>query len=297
LPVLRALAFAAALALAGSAGAEVAFVGFHDGRWSLFEAGASGDPPRSVRPGLTFDASAPALSPDGERVAFEVPGQGILVCPLRGEGRCESVKTELGWPVRPTWNPATGELVFVRYVADSSGEDSDVLVASADLGEIRPLVRHTGNQDSPDVSPDGRLLVYDSAQTVSLQRGAVHVVRNLWVVDLETGTVRPLVPAAAQDMQPDVSPDGRWVAFASNRSGGFEIWVVGIDGEGLRRVTSGPGSKIWPAWSPDGGSILYTRTAEGRSELWTTSADGSAAEPYRPFGAGSDMQLRDPDWR
>jgi Tol biopolymer transport system component len=280
------------------AAADLVFVGWREGSWSLFRQVEPATAPEILRHDLAFDASAPALSPDGLRVAFEVPGQGILVCPLDAAGRCETLRTEIGWPARPTWNPATGELLFVRYVADAAGEDSDLLIASPDLTKVRPLVAQTGNQDSPDVSADGRLLVYDSAQVLTLHRGGVQVVRHLWALDLETGRARPLVPGAAQDMQPDLSPDGRWVAFSSDRGDeGFEIWVVGIDGQGLRQVTAGEGVGTWPAWSPDGTTILYTRAREGRFELWTTPADGSATRPFEPFGGGSDVQLRDPDWR
>lgn len=297
-PAAVALALVSLAAGVGSAQAEVVFCALLGNTWAVHARASEQEEARPVRPDLAFDASAPALSPDGSRVAFEVPGQGILVCPVDGTARCETLRTELGWPVRPTWNPATGELVFVRYVADASGEDSDLLVASPRLDAVRPLLSQTGNQDSPDVSPDGRWLVYDSAQTVSVHRGGLQVVRHLWAMDLETGAARPLVPGAGQDMQPDVSPDGRWVAFASDRGGsGFEIWVVGLDGQGLRQVTSGAGVKTWPAWSPDGANLLYTRAHEGRSELWKAAADGSAAQPYRPLGAGSDAQLRDPDWR
>lgn len=246
---------------------------------------------------LAFDASSPALSPDGARVAFEVPGQGILVCSIDERGPCDTLKTRVGWPVRPTWNPVTGELVFVRFVADSSGEDSEIVVASSDLGTVRPLIRQTGSQDSPDVSPDGTLLVYDSAQTVALHQAGVQVIRQLWVMNLESGVARPLVPDAAQDMQPDFSPDGTRVAFASNRGGGFDIWIVGVDGSGLRQVTSGAGSKTWPAWSPDGGALLYTRLLDGRSELWKIASDGSGAARYELAGSGSDAQFRDADWR
>lgn len=290
-----------ALVLAGTpavADAGLVFVALHGETWSLFRQAEPATAPETLRRDLAFDASAPALSPDGLRVAFEVPGRGILVCPLDEAARCETLRTEIGWPARPAWNPATGELVFVRYVADAAGEDSDLLIASPDLSQVRPLVAQTGNQDSPDVAADGRLLVYDSAQVLTLHRGGVQVVRHLWALDLESGRARPLVPGAAQDMQPDLSPDGRWVAFSSDRGGeGFEIWVVGIDGEGLRQVTTGEGAGTWPAWSPDGATILYTRAREGRFELWTTPVDGSASRPFEPFGGGSDVQLRDPDWR
>lgn len=70
--------------------------------------------------------------PDGEPVASEMPGHGILVCPLASETSCERLDTELGWPVRPTWRPDTGELVLVCYVADASGEAPEILVATPD---------------------------------------------------------------------------------------------------------------------------------------------------------------------
>jgi len=292
------VAVLAIFAISPSGAAEVVYVSSENGNWSLLLDHLSGERPTPLRPNLAADASAPALSPDGKRVAFEVPGRGILVCALDGGAPCSTLKTELGWPVRPAWNPATGELVFVRYVADADGESSDLLVASPDLSTIRPLLTQTGNQDDPDLSPDGRLLVYDSAQTVALHRGGVQVVRQLWVMDLETGAARPLVPGAGQDMEPDVSPDGRRVAFASDRGGdGFEIWVVGLDGGGLRQVTSGPGSKTWPAWSPDGETILFTRAHEGRTDLWLTAADGSSTERFEPFGPDAAVELRDADWR
>lgn len=294
------LVFAVALALATAppTAAELVYSALVDGVWVVQVQATPDQAARPVGKGLAIDASAPALSPDGGRVAFEVPGQGILICPIRDDAQCETLRVDLGWPVRPTWNPGTGELVFVRYVAGASREDSDILIASPDLDEVRPLLTQTGNQDSPDVSPDGRLLVYDSAQTVAMHRGTVQVVRHLWVMDLNTGLARPLAPGDSQDKEPDVSPDGRWVAFASDRNGeGFEIWVVGLDGRGLRQVTGGNGSKTWPAWSPDGETILYTRAHEGRTELWITAVDGSEAERYQPLPSSPDAQLRDPDWR
>jgi TolB protein len=239
------------------------------------------------------DASAPALSPDGKRIAFEVAGQGILVCPVEGEASCETVKTGLGSAVQPAWDPKSGELVFVRYTATMSGEDSDILVTQNGLRDVRPLVSHTGNQDDPDVSPDGRLLAYSSGLVISLRQAGVRVVRQLWIMDLASGAPTLLVPGAYQDIHPDWSPDGEWIAFASDRSGELEIWVVRADGTGLRQVTTGPGAKSWPAWSPDGRKILYTRSAEGKQGLWLVEADGSGDAP---FAAGTDA-LRDPDWR
>lgn len=289
---LLALAAGAFLTLA-SAHAAVTCTSLRDGIWQVVYQDQPSAAPRVIGGNLGADASAPALSPDGRQVAFEVAGQGILICPVEGGERCRTVETGTGTAVRPAWTPA-GELVFARYLVDASGEDSDLLTTQNGLAEVRPLVLQTGSQDDPDVSPDGGSLAYVSAQTISLRRAGMQVVRNLWVMDLGTGVPRLLVPGVHQDLHPDWSPDGQWIAFASDRSGELEIWVVRPDGSGLKQVTSGPGSKTWPSWSPDGKRILYTGSHEGRQGLWIVGADGSGAEP---FAAGGDAQLRDADWR
>ena len=283
---------AGALLAAASAEAGVAYIALRDDLWQVVYQDSPSSAPRVVGGGLGADASAPALSPDGKRVAFEVTGQGILVCPLAGKADCRTV-TATGSAVRPAWNAKSGELVFARFLADSSGEDSDILVTLNGLQDIRPLVTHTGNQDDPDVSPDGRRLAYSSGLVISLRQSGVRVVRQLWVMDLASGVPTLLAPGTHQDIHPDWSPDGQWLAFASDRGGEFDIWVVRPDGGGLRQVTTGPGTKTWPAWSPDGRQILFNRGAEGKQGLWLVGVDGSSAAP---FSAGSE-ELRDADWR
>lgn len=277
--------------------AGIVYTALQDGTWVLHHQADPGAPPRAIRQDLALDASAPALSPDGTRVAFEVPGQGILVCPLEGTAQCRPVRPDLGSAVRPAWNPASGELVFARYVVDARGEESDLVTTGEQLARTSPLLLQTGNQDEPDVSPDGRLLVYSSAQTIGLHRAGVQVVRQLWVLDLTNGVARQVLAGNSQDIHPDWSPSGEEIAFASDREGTFDVWTVKMDGTGLRRVTSGAGAKTWPAWSPDGKTILYSVTRDGRQELEMIDRDGKNPRPFRPFGAGSDVQLRDADWR
>jgi TolB protein len=185
----------------------------------------------------------------------------------------------------------------VNYVFSGGHEDADILATRHGLKETSPLLTQTGNQDYPDVSPDGRLLAYTSGHTISLHRSGVQVVQQIWVMNLETGTARQLILSNAQDIQPDWSPLGRELAFASDRTGQFEIWVVNADGSDLRQVTSGPGAKTWPAWSSDGNTILFTLTKDGRQSLWLIDVDGTNFRPFEPFGPNADVELRDADWR
>jgi Tol biopolymer transport system component len=162
---------------------------------------------------------------------------------------------------------------------------------------VEPIIQQTGIQDFPDVSPDGSRLAYTSWLTVMPYRGRVRVVQQLWTLNLVRGEAGQLLLSNASDIHPRWSPDGKRLAFSSNRTGRYEIFTVGADGIGLQQVTGGPGDKTWPAWSPDGQRILFTHVQEGRSGLSFVNLGSGEILPHEPFGADANIQLRDPDWR
>lgn len=95
---------------------------------------------------------------------------------------------------------------------------------------------------------------------------------SIWLAAPDGSGLRRLT-RGARDGAPAWSPDGRWVAFDSDRAGKQEVWVVGRDGTGLRRVTRAfPGQAFTPTWSPDGRRIAYATTRAG---IAVAGADGS----------------------
>ncbi|MGQ9470757.1 MAG: TolB family protein [Candidatus Aminicenantales bacterium] len=86
-----------------------------------------------------------------------------------------------------------------------------------------------------------------------------------------------------QDEFPRVSPDGKWVAFSSNRYGNYDIFVMAVDGSRLKRLTASPYDEGELSWSPDGKKIVFTEERKrtfGRSyTLW--SVDLSTGERKR----------------
>ena len=268
-----------------------------DNTWTICYQDELDAQPQPLPKPIGGDASAPGLSRKGQRIAFEIQGAGIHVCSLNTDEDCSRIQISKGYGVRPTWWPDTAKLVFARYVAEATGEDSEIFVTKEKADNPVPLVTQTGLLDYPDISGDGRYLAYAVSGTVSRYQGGVQVIQSLWIMDLETGQARQLLLSRGQDIHPDWSPSGKELAFASNRSGQFEIWVADTDGNELRQLTLGSGSKTWPAWSPDGESIMFTLYKDGRYSLWLIDADGADLRPFQPFGPESDIQMRDADWK
>ncbi len=86
-------------------------------------------------------------------------------------------------------------------------------------------------------------------------------------------------------LQTDVSwsPDGRWVAYAWNRDGNFDIWVQSIDAGHPMRVTSSPADETHPAWSPDGQRLVF-RSEDDGGGLFTVDVKGGPVRRIAPDG-------------
>jgi Tol biopolymer transport system component len=70
------------------------------------------------------------------------------------------------------------------------------------------------------------------------------------------------------NLNPTFSPDGKLVAFSSNRSGNFDIWLMNTLGRKPVRLTTTPGDKSNPKWSPDGKEIAFLSVENKRTSIW-----------------------------
>ncbi|MCB1764654.1 MAG: PD40 domain-containing protein [Candidatus Competibacteraceae bacterium] len=292
--------FAAAtlLVVASPAQAGIAFVALdQDQTWTVYYQDTPDAPPRPIPKPIQGDASAPSLSPDNQTIVFEIQSAGLYTCPVQTDQDCAKLPLPAGDGARPTWWDNTGQIAYAHYRTDANGEDSELYLIDPARQIVTPLITQTGSLDYPDLSPNRRYLAYTVSGTVGLRRGGVQVTQSLWRMDLSTGKARQLLLSDAQDLHPAWSPNGQSLAFASNRSGQFEIWITDAEGAHPQLLTSGPNGKMWPTWSPDGQTILYTHLEDGRHQLWMIDADGSNPRRYQPFGPGSNKELRDADWR
>lgn len=135
-----------------------------------------------------------------------------------------------------------------------------------------PLDVRTGTWMSVDVSPDGRELVFD-------------LLGDLYLLPIGGGEAKRLTSGLAWDEQPRFSPDGRSIAFTSDRSGGDNLWIMDRDGAHARAVTKESYRLLnSPAWTPDGqylaGRKHYTSTrSAGAGEIWLYHRSGGEGVP------------------
>ncbi|GAA0640437.1 amidohydrolase family protein [Brevundimonas lenta] len=118
-----------------------------------------------------------------------------------------------------------------------------------------------GTWMSLDVSPDGQTIVFD-------------LLGDIYVMPIAGGEARAIASGVAWDMQPKWSPDGRHIAFTSDRGGGDNIWVMDADGSNPTQVSKETFRLLnQPEWTPDGEFIIARKHfTSGRSlgagELW-----------------------------
>ena len=125
----------------------------------------------------------------------------------------------------------------------------------------------TGTWMSLDVSPDGREIVFD-------------LLGDLYTMPIGGGEAKALTTGVAWDMQPRYSPNGKWIAFTSDRSGGDNLWVMDRSGANPKQVTKETFRLLnQPAWTPDSEFLVGRKhfTSErslGAGEMWLYHRSG-----------------------
>ena len=91
---------------------------------------------------------------------------------------------------------------------------------------------------------------------------------RIYVMDADGADVTPLSPEGMNDTAPAWSPDGRKIAFVSQRDGNREIYVMDADGQNPVNVTRHPADDWTPAWSPDGRQLAFSSLRDGSWEIY-----------------------------
>ncbi|MBX9681945.1 MAG: PDZ domain-containing protein [Gemmataceae bacterium] len=121
---------------------------------------------------------------------------------------------------------------------------------------------------TPDISPDGKTIVFSW-------------LGDLWLVEATGGKARLLTMHERHDFSPVFSPDGKSIAFASNRHGNYDVFVISADGGRPTRLTFDSADDLPTGWSPDGNHILFSssRSTDYPARVETYAVPKSGGQP------------------
>jgi dipeptidyl aminopeptidase/acylaminoacyl peptidase len=169
--------------------------------------------------------------------------------------------------------PGSG-ILFVRDVPGVSGSEEIWVMHPDGSGQVR-LTDDRRQDSDPQWSPDGTKILF-VRQSVSAVGGFPENDADVWVMNADGSGKTNLTQDAAEDFQPAWSPDGRQIAFVSDRDGSRDIFLMDADGSNVHNLTRNDTLDEDPAFSPDGTKLAFQTGREaGDLEIYVMNLDGS----------------------
>ncbi len=224
----------------------------------------------------------PAISPDGKTVAFVrfiSSGVGDLYLAPTAGGEARRLTFDNTSTATAVWTPDSREILFLSNRMRGGGSTYSLWRVPATGGTPVEVEAAGRNLTSLAASRQGQRLAW--TQTINDD--------NIWRMELADAaspkgrkepppsakSAKLLIFSTRLDASPDFSPDGKRVAFASDRSGSPEIWVADSTGEHPVQLTAfNRGVTGSPRWSPNGREIVFDGRATGSTDIYVISAEG-----------------------
>jgi TolB protein len=153
-------------------------------------------------------------------------------------------------------------------------------------GSVDRLTNKIGILNAPEVSPNGRSIVFKRTNPANGQN-------QIWVMDRNGENAENLPQVYGWD--PTWSPDGKTILFASDRDGPVQLFTVNLRGRQLSRITNLPAIRGRSDWSPDGNLIATYSGPAWNREVYIMNADGSNVRQLTPSGGNSQGPTFSPD--
>jgi len=219
--------------------------------------------------GTAGSVYSPSLSPDGKLVAVDISGdsnQGDIWIVDSESGRSDPIVT---WPEDdsyPVWSPDGSELAIysmrgggkkrIFRVDLATGGEPDLMLADEEAGLLPRFW-----------SSDGRTLLFLAGESSR---------RDIMALDIESRDVRAIVADEFDTQNPSLSPDGRWIVFDSDMTGGKEVYLAPFP-DASRKVRVSTDGGFAPLWSRDGSEIFFATASQ--DAIFSVDVTFDADEP------------------
>ena len=180
----------------------------------------------------------------------------------------------------PSWSPEGKRIAFSSNRDARKGDFIfEIYVMDADGGNPQNLTNNLKDDQYPSWSPDGKRIVF-SARRDGHFENKFSITDEIYVMDADGGNQQRLTENRKNDWDPSWSPDGKRIAFSSDRKGdleNFEIYVIDADGGNQQKLTENRVDDGSPVWSPDSKRIAFHSDKDGNFEnfeIYVMEADG-----------------------
>ncbi len=203
----------------------------------------------------TEDDGYPVGSPDRKRIAFygkydKNKTWSIHTMNIDGSNIKRLTHNKGKWDSSPTWSPDGKKIAFGReYLGSEKNWVEEIWIMNSDGSEKHQIKQLEGG--GPCFMKDGRLLFHSKTET-----------SEICIANIDGSNIITLTKNNAEDWYPDISSDGKQIAFMSDRDGNREIYTMNLDGSNQKRLTFNEVDDWNPSWSPNGSSLIFTSENE-----------------------------------
>jgi len=171
----------------------------------------------------------------------------------------------------PTWSSDGKRLAFIKMSGNKDNPTWSLIVINSDGTKCGDQFECYNNISQSEQFRGGVSWGKENLLTISYNTTGAP---DVFTIYANGQGARNLTNHPADDIAPVFSPDGKSIAFTSNRDGGqWRIYMMNADGTNLRRLTAGP-MDLTPSWSPDGNWIAFASTRGGQFNIWMVDTHG-----------------------
>ena len=233
---------------------------------------------------LRYAYSQSAFSPDGKQLAYTAQRQGkdaLFLLDVRSRRVIRRYDTDLDQMIGPSFSPDGKRIVF----SGSRGGFSNLYVMDVDGKNLRPLTNDSYGSVMPAWSPDGRKVAFVSDRGPKTDLSLLHFSKwQINVLDLQSNAIETIPGQAGKNLNPQWAPDGKSLAFISDRTGIAQVFLYDFDAKAhyqLTRMVGGVSSV-----TENSPAITWARQADKLAFVYMDNSD------YTVWAVSNPRQLK-----